>query len=73
MEIFMSKPNFISISRAELRKYILEYREDEEAFQVYLDRFKSDTSEIFPAPQTIDDLKDFSELQRQHQQKSNQG
>jgi hypothetical protein len=73
MEIFMSKPDFISMSRTELRNYILEHREDEEAFQIYIDRFKSDKSEIFPAPQTIDDLTNFPELQRQHQQKPNQG
>ena len=69
----MSKPNFMSMNRAELRKYILEHRQYEEAFQVYIDRFKSDSTEIFPAPQTIDDLKNFPELQRQYQQKSNQG
>ncbi|MFH7027181.1 MAG: DUF6887 family protein [Heteroscytonema crispum UTEX LB 1556] len=63
----------MSMNRAELRKYILEHRQDEEAFQVYIDRFKSDSTEIFPAPQTIDDLKNFPELQRQYQQKSNQG
>ncbi|MCC5645411.1 hypothetical protein LC607_21170 [Nostoc sp. CHAB 5824] len=67
-----SKQDFMSMSRAQLRKYILEHREDEAAFQVYVDRFKSDSNEIFPAPQTIDDLKNFPELQRQHQQKPNQ-
>ncbi|MEH2466545.1 DUF6887 family protein [Nostoc sp.] len=68
----MNKPDFMLISRAQLRKYILEHREDEAAFQVYVDRFKSDSNEIFSAPQTIDDLKNFPELQRQHQQKPNQ-
>ncbi len=60
------------MSRIELRNYILGNREDEEPFQVYLDRFKLDNSEVFPAPQTIDDLNNFPELQRQHQQKTNQ-
>jgi hypothetical protein len=73
MEIFMSKRDFISMSRAELRKYIIEHREDEEAFQVYLDRFKSDSSEIFPAPQTIEDLSNFPELQRLRKQERNSG
>ncbi|MBD2682721.1 MULTISPECIES: DUF6887 family protein [Nostoc] len=68
----MSKPDFLSMSRTQLRKYILEHSEDEQAFQIYLDRFQSDSNEIFPAPQTIDDLKNFPELQRQHQQKPNQ-
>lgn len=68
----MSKPDFMSMSRTQLRKYILEHREDEAAFQVYVDRFKFDSNEIFPAPQTIEDLKNFPELQRQHQQKPNQ-
>lgn len=69
----MSKPDFISMSRTELRKFILEHREDEEAFQVYIDRFKSESSEIFPAPQTIDDLSNFPELQRLRQQQRNSG
>ncbi len=62
----MSKQDFMLMTRAELRKYILEDRKDEEAFQIYVDRFKSDSSEIFHEPQTIDNLNYFPELQHKH-------
>ncbi|MBD2774780.1 DUF6887 family protein [Iningainema tapete] len=69
----MSKPNFMSMTRAQLRQYILEYREDEEALQIYIDRFQSANSKVFPAPQTIEDLENFPELHQQYlEQRRNQ-
>jgi len=62
----MSKLDFMSMTRGELRKYVLEHREEEEAFQIYLDRFTSDSGEIFPAPETIEDLANFPQLHQQH-------
>jgi hypothetical protein len=56
------KSKFEAMSRQELRAYILEHREDEEAFQLYLDQVMAEPSEIYPAPQTIDDLSDFPHL-----------
>jgi hypothetical protein len=52
------------MSRQELRTYILQNRDDDEAFQVYMDRALAEPGEIYPAPQTIDDLKDFPFLKR---------
>lgn len=69
----MSKPDFTSLTRSELRQYILENREDEEALQIYVDRFQSPNNKIFPAPQTIEDLENFPELHQQHlEQRRNQ-
>jgi len=34
----MSNPDFTTMPRAELRQYILDHREDDEAFQTYLGR-----------------------------------
>jgi hypothetical protein len=65
----MSKPNFAAMTRKELRTYILEHREDDEAFQVYMDRVTAEPSEIYPAPQSIDDLRNFPELLENYQQK----
>ncbi|MBD2594912.1 hypothetical protein H6G74_11300 [Nostoc spongiaeforme FACHB-130] len=65
----MSKYDFMSMTRSELRRYILEHREDEAAFQIYLDRFSSNSSEIFPAPQTIEDLDNFPQLHQHHLEK----
>ena len=62
----MSKPDFTMMPRAELRQYILDHREDDEAFQTYLDRFTDEDAVIFPAPQSIEDLENFPELHRQN-------
>ncbi|MEC4881698.1 MAG: hypothetical protein SAL70_10170 [Scytonema sp. PMC 1070.18] len=62
----MNKPDFTTMPRAELRQYILDHREDDEAFQIYLDRFTSEDAIIFSAPQSIEDLENFPELHRQN-------
>jgi len=59
MEVFIMKSKFEAMSRQELRAYVLQNRDDDEAFQVYMDRALAEPGEIYPAPQTIDDLKDF--------------
>ncbi|UXE58798.1 MAG: hypothetical protein KA717_22635 [Woronichinia naegeliana WA131] len=58
------KSKFEAMSRQELRTYILQNRDDDEAFQVYIDRALAEPGEIYSAPQTIDDLKDFPFLKR---------
>ena len=58
------KSKFEAMSRQELRTYILQNRDDDEAFQVYMDRALAEPGEIYPAPQIIDDLKDFPFLKR---------
>lgn len=50
---------FAEISRQELREYILKNRDDDEAFHVYMDRALAQPGTIYPAPQSIDDLKNF--------------
>ncbi|MBH8574164.1 hypothetical protein I8752_14280 [Nostocaceae cyanobacterium CENA369] len=62
----MSKPDFMSLTRAQFRQYILEHREDEEALHIYIDRFQSPNNKVFPAPQTIEDLENFPQLHQQH-------
>lgn len=56
------KSKFEEMSRQELRAYMLKHREDEEAFQVYLDQVMAKPGEIYPAPKTIEDLSNFPEL-----------
>ena len=56
------KSKFEAMSRQELRAYILEHREDEEAFQLYLDQVMAEPGEIYPAPKKIEDLSNFSQL-----------
>ncbi len=62
----MSKPEFTSMTRAELRQYILDHREDEQALQIYIDRFQNPNNRIFPAPETVEDLDNYPELHQQH-------
>lgn len=50
------------MTRLELRKYIVEHREDEEAFQVYMDKVMTEPGEVYPAPQSIEDLQHFPQL-----------
>lgn len=62
----MTKPNFEAMSRKELISYILEHREEDEPFHLLMDRALAEPGEIYPAPQTIDDLKNFPELLEKH-------
>ena len=38
----MTKPNFESMNRAELKTYMMTHREDDEAFRAYIDRLHTD-------------------------------
>ena len=53
---------FDKMSRQELRAYMLKNREDEEAFQVYLDRVMAQPGEIYPAPKTLEDVHNFPKV-----------
>jgi hypothetical protein len=66
------KPELSTMTRQELKEYILEHREDEEAFRLYMDIITSEPGEIYPAPQSIDDLKNFPELLEKHRQNKQQ-
>jgi hypothetical protein len=58
----MTQPNFDEMSRAELRAYVLEHRDDEEAFHAYVDRL---ATEPVLARGTPDDARDpvrFAEI-----------
>jgi SOS response regulatory protein OraA/RecX len=58
----MTQPNFHEMSREELRAYMLEHRDDEQAFHAYMDRL---ATEPVLARGTIEDLQDpdrFAEI-----------
>lgn len=57
---------FLQMTRAELRRYILENRNDETALEIYLDRFRNPNNELHPAPESIDDLENYGELHQQY-------
>ena len=58
--------DFTQMTRLELRKYILNHRDNQIALSVYLDRFASPSEPIHPAPQSIDDLSNYGELHQQY-------
>ncbi|MBW4479057.1 MAG: hypothetical protein KME54_19920 [Tolypothrix brevis GSE-NOS-MK-07-07A] len=59
----MTKPNFEAMTRKDLLAYMLEHREDNEAFYAYMDKVNAEpASEFYPAPQSIEDLKHFPQL-----------
>jgi hypothetical protein len=61
------KPDFEMMSRQELRQYILEHREDEQAFYAYMDRLNREPNKpVFPAPKSIEDLSNFAQLLEQY-------
>lgn len=58
----MTQPNFEQMSRKELRTYILEHRDDEQAFHAYMDRL---ANAPVLASGTLEDLQDpnrFAEI-----------
>lgn len=70
----MTKPNFEEMSRKELLTYIREHGDDDEAFRIYMDRVTAEpTTEWYPAPQSIDDLKHFPELLEKHRVQREEG
>jgi len=63
----MRKPSFQAMTRKELLAYILAHREEDEAFRTYMDKVHAEPPiEVYPAPQSIDDLKHFPQLLEKH-------
>ncbi|MEH2413737.1 DUF6887 family protein [Nostoc sp.] len=62
----MTKPNFQQMPLEQLRAYILEHRNDDEAFHIYIDRRRAQ----FPnqMPMTIEEAE--AELQRRFGQQA---
>lgn len=57
------KRNFEAMSRKELRAYILEHRDDDEAFYAYIDKAKAEGNWVkMPALNSMDDLENYPEF-----------
>lgn len=59
------KPNFQVITIKELKKYVLEHRDDLEAFQTLMDRIEQQSKNQLHGEVN---LEQFSELLKEHQQ-----
>lgn len=55
------KPDFNQMSRPELRKYILENREDDEAIEALIKR-SDPNSPVYPFPKTEEDVRQMQEI-----------
>lgn len=64
MGIFNMKPDFNSMSKAELRAYVLANRSDREAFYKLIDRLKADSQDqvIHPFPQSLEEVAKVNEI-----------
>lgn len=57
------KPDFQAMSRKELRAYVLEHRDDDEAFYAYRDKSKAEGKWIkYPPLKSIDDFENYPEF-----------
>lgn len=59
----MTKPDFSSMTRQELRAYILAHREDDEAIKALIRR-GNPNSPKYRFPQTDEDLREMAEILR---------
>jgi hypothetical protein len=56
----MSQPNFQAMSQKELQGYVLEHREDQEAFYAYVDRLHVESKWVkMPLMQSEQDFKNY--------------
>jgi hypothetical protein len=58
MEFYAMKPNFQAMTIKELKAYLLEHRNDTEAFHTLMDKIKTDTLDFY----SIADVNRFPEL-----------
>ncbi len=59
----MSKPNFQAMEQKELKRYVLEHRDDQEAFHAYVDRLHAEGNWIdMPPIQSEQDLDNYPEF-----------
>jgi hypothetical protein len=58
MEFYAMKPNFQAMTIKELKGYLLEHRNETEAFNTLMDKIKTDTLDFY----SIADVNRFSEL-----------
>ena len=63
----MANPDFESMSREELRQYMLDNRDDKAAFEFYLDKFRNPNNPVYPAPQSLEEMSYMQKIILQHQ------
>lgn len=60
------KPDFSSMTKPELRAYVIAHPKDQEAFYAFVDRFTANaSSELYSIPETENDLEELDKLIQQ--------
>ena len=60
----MNKPNFATMSKSELKRYVLAHRNDIEAFHALMDRINAEPNQKFYTIDEVDVLQDLIETKR---------
>ena len=69
----MNKPNFQAMNRKELQAYVLAHRDDDKAFQAYVDKLHAEANWTEHPPLTsVEDLKNYPNLTKKLRQDSGQ-
>ena len=67
----MIKPNLKSVTKAELRAYVVAHPEDKEAFRIFVDRFTAEAPpETYAVPQSEAEVVEIDNLIQQRVQQS---
>ncbi|MEC4819825.1 MAG: hypothetical protein SAK29_42140 [Scytonema sp. PMC 1069.18] len=63
----MSKPNFLTMTKSELKRYLLEHRNDTEAFHALMDKINAEPNQKFYTIDEADVLENLIEAKRHSQ------
>jgi hypothetical protein len=67
----MNKLDLKAMSQKDLHKYILDHRDDQEAFYIYVDKLHAEGNWIeMPAVETLEDLEKYPEFTARFQRSS---
>ncbi len=61
----MIKLNFHTMTKKELRAYVIAHPNDKDAFHIFVDRFTTTSSGTFAMPQSVTDLQEIDRLIKQ--------
>jgi hypothetical protein len=71
LEVPVIKPDLKSITKAELRAYVVAHPEDKDAFRIFVDRFTAEAPpETFALPQSEAEVAEIDNLIQQRIQQS---
>ncbi|BAZ71370.1 hypothetical protein NIES4106_61670 (plasmid) [Fischerella sp. NIES-4106] len=60
----MTKPNFVTMTKSELKHYLLEHRNDTEAFYALMDKINAEPNQKFYTVDEADILENLIEAKR---------